>query len=87
MLSGAPGSRPVLPQAPSSDFWKELQLALPRKVRYRAAEGDPQTRLQDDKDPMLIAQGRGRERGTLSLEQDPDPEGDLGRPERGGPQG
>ncbi|XP_059253562.1 single Ig IL-1-related receptor isoform X2 [Mustela nigripes] len=64
--------------APSSDFWKELQLALPRKVRYRAAEGDPQTRLQDDKDPMLIAQGRVRERGTLSLEQDPDPEGDLG---------
>uniref|UniRef100_A0A8C7AQ97 Single Ig and TIR domain containing n=1 Tax=Neovison vison TaxID=452646 RepID=A0A8C7AQ97_NEOVI len=57
--------------APSSDFWKELQLALPRKVRYRAAEGDPQTRLQDDKDPMLIAQGRVRE-------QDPDPEGDLG---------
>ncbi|XP_077629510.1 LOW QUALITY PROTEIN: single Ig IL-1-related receptor [Crocuta crocuta] len=64
--------------ARSSDFWKELQLALPRKVRYRAMEGDPQTRLQDDKDPMLIVQGHLQERRTLHLELDPDPEGDLG---------
>lgn len=66
------------PQAPSSDFWKELQLALPRKVQYRAMEGDPQTRLQDDKDPMLVVQGHVREGRTLNLELDPDPEGDLG---------
>ncbi|KAL0615999.1 Single Ig IL-1-related receptor [Plecturocebus cupreus] len=45
------------PQTPSSDFWKELQLALPRKVHYRPVEEDPQTQLQDDKDPMLILQG------------------------------
>ncbi|XP_045748887.1 single Ig IL-1-related receptor isoform X1 [Mirounga angustirostris] len=64
--------------APSSDFWKELQLALPRKVRYRAMEGDPQTRLQDDKDPMLIVQGHVPEGRTLNLQLDPDPEGDLG---------
>ncbi|XP_027950018.1 single Ig IL-1-related receptor isoform X2 [Eumetopias jubatus] len=64
--------------APSSDFWKELQLALPRKVRYRAMEGDPQTRLQDDKDPMLIVQGHVSEGRTLNLQLDPDPEGDLG---------
>ncbi|XP_047630781.1 single Ig IL-1-related receptor isoform X3 [Phacochoerus africanus] len=63
---------------PSSDFWKELQLALPRKVQYRAMEGDPQTRLQDDKDPMLIVGGRGPEGRTLDPELDPDPEGDLG---------
>ncbi|XP_016049558.1 single Ig IL-1-related receptor isoform X1 [Erinaceus europaeus] len=61
---------------PSSDFWKELQLALPRKVQYRAKEGDPQTQLQDDKDPMLTVGTRdGRARGP---ERDPDPEGDLG---------
>uniref|UniRef100_A0A480MIW3 Single Ig IL-1-related receptor isoform X2 n=1 Tax=Sus scrofa TaxID=9823 RepID=A0A480MIW3_PIG len=65
---------------PSSDFWKELQLALPRKVQYRAMEGDPQTRLQDDKDPMLIVGGRGPEGRTLDPELDPDPEGDLGMP-------
>ncbi|XP_033258585.1 single Ig IL-1-related receptor isoform X2 [Orcinus orca] len=63
---------------PSSDFWKELQLALPRKVQYRAMEGDPQTRLQDDKDPMLIVRGRVPEGRTLDPELDPDPEGDLG---------
>ncbi|XP_059788452.1 single Ig IL-1-related receptor isoform X3 [Balaenoptera ricei] len=63
---------------PSSDFWKELQLALPRKVQYRAMEGDPQTRLQDDKDPMLIVRGRVPEGQTLDPELDPDPEGDLG---------
>ncbi|XP_037587086.1 single Ig IL-1-related receptor [Cebus imitator] len=61
------------PQTPSSDFWKELQLALPRKVHYRPAEGDPQTQLQDDKDPMLILQGRVPEARALE-------EGDLGIP-------
>lgn len=43
-------------------------------------EGDPQTRLQDDKDPMLIVGGRGPEGRTLDPELDPDPEGDLGMP-------
>lgn len=43
-------------------------------------EGDPQTRLQDDKDPMLIVQGHLPEGRTLHLELDPDPEGDLGMP-------
>ncbi|XP_070639219.1 single Ig IL-1-related receptor isoform X1 [Bos indicus] len=63
---------------PSSDFWKELRLALPRKVQYRSMEGDPQTRLQDDKDPMLIVRSRLPEGRTLDPELDPDPEGDLG---------
>ncbi|XP_073908260.1 single Ig IL-1-related receptor isoform X1 [Castor canadensis] len=63
---------------PSSDFWKELQLALPRKVQYRPVQGDPQTQLQDDKDPMLIVQGRVAESRALERELDPDPEGDLG---------
>ena len=66
-------------QTPSSDFWKELRLALPRKVQYRSMEGDPQTRLQDDKDPMLIVRSRLPEGRTLDPELDPDPEGDLGR--------
>lgn len=73
---------------PSSDFWKELQLALPRKVRFRALEGDPQTHMQEDKDPMLIVRGRGPEgRSGLGSELDPDPEGDLGvrAPVFGGP--
>uniref|UniRef100_A0A8C8YZV8 Single Ig IL-1-related receptor n=1 Tax=Prolemur simus TaxID=1328070 RepID=A0A8C8YZV8_PROSS len=65
---------------PSSDFWKELQLALPRKVQYRRVEGDPQTQLQDDKDPMLIVRGRVPEGRALDPELDPDPEGDLGKP-------
>ncbi|PNJ84687.1 SIGIRR isoform 18 [Pongo abelii] len=65
---------------PSSDFWKELQLALPRKVQYRPVEGDPQTQLQDDKDPMLILRGRVPEGRALDSEVDPDPEGDLGMP-------
>ncbi|XP_023039189.1 single Ig IL-1-related receptor isoform X6 [Piliocolobus tephrosceles] len=63
---------------PSSEFWKELQLALPRKVHYRPVEGDPQTQLQDDKDPMLILRGRVPEGRALDSEVDPDPEGDLG---------
>lgn len=41
-------------------------------------EGDPQTRLQDDKDPMLVVRGRVPEGGTLDPELDPDPAGDLG---------
>lgn len=73
LLRWKPGS-----VTPSSNFWKELQLALPRKVQYRAMEGDPQTRLQDDKDPMLVVRGRLPEGGTLDPELDPDPEGDLG---------
>ncbi|XP_074193125.1 single Ig IL-1-related receptor isoform X5 [Rhinolophus sinicus] len=76
LLRWKPGS--VVWRTPSSDFWKELQLALPRKVQYRAMEGDPQTRLQDDKDPMLVVRGRLPEGGTLDPELDPDPEGDLG---------
>ncbi|XP_062051569.1 single Ig IL-1-related receptor isoform X2 [Lepus europaeus] len=61
----------------SSNFWKELQLALPRKVHYRPAQGDPQTRLQEDKDPMLIV-GRGRQGRALDVEPGPDREGDAG---------
>lgn len=53
-------------------------MALPRKVQYRAMEGDPQTRLQDDKDPMLIVRGHVPEGQALDPELDPDPEGDLG---------
>lgn len=41
-------------------------------------EGDPQTRLQDDKDPMLIVRGRAAQGRTVESELDPDPEGDLG---------
>ncbi|XP_053780834.1 single Ig IL-1-related receptor [Desmodus rotundus] len=73
LLRWRPGS-----VTPSSDFWKELQLALPRKVQYRTREGDPQTRLQDDKDPMLIVRGHVSEGRTLDPELDLDPEGDLG---------
>ncbi|KAM4617954.1 single Ig IL-1-related receptor [Discoglossus pictus] len=55
--------------APSSGFWKELRLALPRKLPLPEGKGDPQIQSQDDKDPML----------TPSRETaDPDPEGDLG---------
>uniref|UniRef100_A0A2K5DID8 Single Ig IL-1-related receptor n=1 Tax=Aotus nancymaae TaxID=37293 RepID=A0A2K5DID8_AOTNA len=68
LLLWRPGSA-----TPSSEFWKELRLALPRKVHYRPAEGDPQTQLQDDKDPMLILQGRVPEARALE-------EGDLGMP-------
>ncbi|KGL82307.1 Single Ig IL-1-related receptor, partial [Tinamus guttatus] len=58
---------------PSSDFWKELCLALPRKVAFRATMGDPQTRLQEDKDPMLILHSSDPESRA-----DPHPHGDLG---------
>ncbi|NXA41092.1 SIGIR protein, partial [Eudromia elegans] len=58
---------------PSSDFWKELCLALPRKVAFRATVGDPQTQLQEDKDPMLILHG-----SEMESRSDPHPDGDLG---------
>ncbi|XP_068800644.1 single Ig IL-1-related receptor [Struthio camelus] len=58
---------------PSSDFWKELCLALPRKVTFRATVGDPQTQLQEDKDPMLILHS-----SYLETRGDPHPDGDLG---------
>ncbi|XP_067396540.1 single Ig IL-1-related receptor [Emydura macquarii macquarii] len=59
--------------SPSSDFWKELCLALPRKVSYQGIMGDPQTQLQEDKDPMLILHS-----SYLEYRGDPHPEGDLG---------
>ncbi|KFP80808.1 Single Ig IL-1-related receptor, partial [Acanthisitta chloris] len=58
---------------PSSDFWKELCLALPRKVFFQGAVGDPQTQLQEDKDPMLILHSSYLDSGG-----DLDPDGDLG---------
>ncbi|XP_039391628.1 single Ig IL-1-related receptor isoform X3 [Mauremys reevesii] len=57
---------------PSSDFWKELCLALPRKVSYQGIMADPQTQLQEDKDPMLILHS-----SYLEYSGDPHPEGDL----------
>uniref|UniRef100_A0A8B9UQS5 Single Ig and TIR domain containing n=1 Tax=Anas zonorhyncha TaxID=75864 RepID=A0A8B9UQS5_9AVES len=58
---------------PSSDFWKELCLALPRKVFFQGTMGDPQTQLQEDKDPMLILHS-----SYLDSRGDPHPDGDLG---------
>lgn len=63
---------------PSSDFWKELCLALPRKVAFRRTMGDPQTQLQEDKDPMLILHS-----SYLDSRGDPHPDGDLGTGLRG----
>uniref|UniRef100_A0A7M4EQP5 Single Ig and TIR domain containing n=1 Tax=Crocodylus porosus TaxID=8502 RepID=A0A7M4EQP5_CROPO len=60
---------------PSSDFWKELCLALPRKVSFQHAMGDPQTQLQEDKDPMLILHS-----SYLEHRGEPHPEGDPGSP-------
>lgn len=55
--------------SPASEFWKELRLALPRKISLSEGRGDPQIQCQDDKDPML----------TLNSEAaDLDPNGDLG---------
>ncbi|XP_068116198.1 single Ig IL-1-related receptor [Hyperolius riggenbachi] len=55
--------------SPASDFWKEMRLALPRKIALTDGQGDPQIQRQDDKDPML----------TVNSETaDPDPDGDLG---------
>ncbi|KAK1789892.1 hypothetical protein P4O66_015764 [Electrophorus voltai] len=59
---------------PSSRFWKELALAMPRKVTFHSeSAGDPQTLLQNDKDPMLTLQP-----DYLDCRPDPDPAGDLG---------
>ncbi|NWI25927.1 SIGIR protein, partial [Sula dactylatra] len=58
---------------PSSDFWKELCLALPRKVSFQGTMGDPQTQLQEDKDPMLILHSSYLDSGG-----DLHPDGDLG---------
>ncbi|NXY51855.1 SIGIR protein, partial [Ceuthmochares aereus] len=58
---------------PSSDFWKELCLALPRKVSFQGTVGDPQTQLQEDKDPMLILHS-----SYLDTSEDLHPDGDLG---------
>ncbi|XP_037755429.1 single Ig IL-1-related receptor isoform X1 [Chelonia mydas] len=57
---------------PSSDFWKELCLALPRKVSYQGIMADPQIQLEEDKDPMLILHS-----SYLEYRGDPHPEGDL----------
>ncbi|NWR56475.1 SIGIR protein, partial [Bucorvus abyssinicus] len=58
---------------PSSDFWKELCLALPRKLSFQGTTGDPQTQLQEDKDPMLILHSSYLDSGG-----DLHPDGDLG---------
>ncbi|NXV78819.1 SIGIR protein, partial [Atlantisia rogersi] len=58
---------------PSSDFWKELCLALPHKVTFQGTMGDPQTQLQEDKDPMLILHSTYLDGGG-----DLHPDGDLG---------
>ncbi|NXJ77513.1 SIGIR protein, partial [Trogon melanurus] len=63
---------------PSSDFWKELCLALPRKVSFQGTMGDPQTQLQEDKDPMLILHS-----SYLDSRGDLHPDGDLGTGLRG----
>ncbi|NXC22745.1 SIGIR protein, partial [Corythaeola cristata] len=63
---------------PSSDFWKELCLALPRKVSFQGTRGDPQTQLQEDKDPMLILHS-----SDLDSSGDLHPDGDLGTGLRG----
>lgn len=64
---------PAPSQTPSSDFWKELCLALPRKVSFQGTMGDPQTQLQEDKDPMLILHSSYLDSGG-----DLHPDGDLG---------
>lgn len=62
-------------QIPSSVFWKELALAMPRKVVFRSeSAGDAQTMLQDDKDPMLTLNP-----DYLDCSSDTDPAGDLGK--------
>ncbi|XP_035762976.1 single Ig IL-1-related receptor isoform X3 [Neolamprologus brichardi] len=59
---------------PSSVFWKELALAMPRSVVFhKESAGDPQTLLEDDKDPMLTLQP-----DYLDCRSDTDPAGDLG---------
>uniref|UniRef100_UPI0037E96208 single Ig IL-1-related receptor n=1 Tax=Semicossyphus pulcher TaxID=241346 RepID=UPI0037E96208 len=59
---------------PSSVFWKELALVMPRRVTFHSeSAGDPQTMLQDDKDPMLTLNP-----DYLDCRSDTDPAGDLG---------
>lgn len=59
---------------PASVFWKELSLAMPRRVVFLSeSAGDPQTVLQDDKDPMLTI-----DTDYLDCRSDTDPAGDLG---------
>ncbi|XP_041652668.1 single Ig IL-1-related receptor [Cheilinus undulatus] len=59
---------------PSSVFWKELALAMPRRIVFHSeSAGDPQTILQDDKDPMLTL-----DPDYLDCRSDTDPAGDLG---------
>ncbi|XP_061891949.1 single Ig IL-1-related receptor isoform X1 [Entelurus aequoreus] len=59
---------------PSSVFWKELALAMPRRgIFHSESAGDPQTVLQDDKDPMLTL-----DPDYLDCRSDTDPAGDLG---------
>ncbi|XP_041852235.1 single Ig IL-1-related receptor [Melanotaenia boesemani] len=59
---------------PSSVFWKELALVMPRRVIFHSeSAGDPQTMLQDDKDPMLTD-----DPDYLDCRSDADPAGDLG---------
>ncbi|XP_037624130.1 single Ig IL-1-related receptor [Sebastes umbrosus] len=59
---------------PSSAFWKELALAMPRRVVFRSeSAGDPQTVLHNDKDPMLTLDSN-----YLDTRSDTDPAGDLG---------
>ncbi|XP_054827659.1 single Ig IL-1-related receptor isoform X2 [Eublepharis macularius] len=58
---------------PSSDFWKELCLTLPRKVSCQGLRGDPQTHRQEDKDPMLIIHSN-----YLDFRRESRSEGDTG---------
>lgn len=62
-------------QTPSSAFWKELALLMPRQVPFHTGyAGNPQTVLQDDKDPMLTL-----EPDYFNCRADVDPAGDLGK--------
>ena len=55
-------------------FWKELVLALPRRLDFHCESArDPQTMLQEDKDPMLTL-----DPDYLDWRSEADPAGDLG---------
>ncbi|XP_072291800.1 single Ig IL-1-related receptor-like [Eucyclogobius newberryi] len=59
---------------PSSVFWKELSLAMPRRLFFHSESSrDPQTLLHDDRDPMLTV-----DPDYLDCRSDTDPAGDLG---------
>ncbi|XP_029952648.1 single Ig IL-1-related receptor [Salarias fasciatus] len=59
---------------PASVFWKELSLAMPRRLFFHSnSAGDPQTVLQDDKDPMLTL-----DPDYLDCRPDLDGAGDVG---------